>query len=123
MSRVLDMRVYRLHHGRSTEFVERFEGRIVPLLERHAIDIVHYGQSLVSNDCFCMMRAFDSVEQREKSLDAVRDDREWLAELEPIFHDIVVTANTVVLPAEPALIEALKAGLRKTRRVILEGGA
>jgi hypothetical protein len=66
---VLDIRTYRLLPGTRDEFDRIFREHARPLLERHGIDVVAAGPSLLGDDLYTLVRSFDSLEQRREQLE------------------------------------------------------
>lgn len=51
---ILDVRTYRLKPGVADAFTRRFADNIGPMLQRYGIKVVHFGQSLIDTDSFCL---------------------------------------------------------------------
>ena len=99
-NRIVELRVYKLKPGNAGAFADRFREQIGPMLERHGIDVVHYGPSLADPDSFCLIRAYASVEERQAKLDAFYGSNEWLEQHDAIVMAMIDSYNTCVIPAE-----------------------
>ena len=97
---VIELRVYKLRPGAAGAFADRFREQISPMLERHGIEVVHYGPSLADPDSFCLIRAYPSVEERQAVLDAFYGSKEWLEQHDEAVMAMIESYNTCVLPDE-----------------------
>lgn len=77
-STVVEVRAYTLKPGTTERFHERFVREALPLLEQHEIDVVAYGPSLHDPDSYYLVRAFPSLEARERSEEAFYSSEEWI---------------------------------------------
>jgi hypothetical protein len=75
---VLDIRVYKLKPGVADAFAARFSEQVGPMLERYHIKVVHFGQSMIDPDSFCLIRRFGSIEEREARLSEFYGSEEWV---------------------------------------------
>lgn len=105
---ILELRIYKIHHGRRGEFADRMRYALVPLFKRHGIDVVHYGPSLHDEDSFILMRAYPSVADRQTMLDAVYGGAEWLVSHEEDVLGMIESYDTAVLDTDDWLLEVLK---------------
>lgn len=106
--RVVEIRAYNLKPGTRDRFHQTFLNEALPLLQRWKVDVVGYGPSLHDADSYFLMRAFDSVAQRQKDEDAFYASAEWIqGPRERILADIV-SYTTVVIRADAATLAALR---------------
>ena len=101
--RVLDVRTYRIASGRRDELVRLFREEIRPMLDRHGIDVVAAGPSLVDDDGFTLIRSFDSLEQRREQLEGFYGSAEWLERFDAVVTELIEAYHVVVVPAPPGL--------------------
>lgn len=115
--RVLEVRSYNLKPGTRDRFHQLFLKEALPMLQRWKVDVVGYGASLHDADSYFLMRAFPSVEQRQKSEDAFYGSDEWIkGPRERILADID-SYTTIVI----AIDEAALNGLRKAGGIAMAG--
>ena len=69
-AQVVEIRSYNLKPGTRDRFHQLFQTEALPLLRRWKVEVVGYGPSLHDRDSYYLMRAFPSVEERERSEDA-----------------------------------------------------
>jgi hypothetical protein len=108
MNKVIEIRSYNLKPGVRARFQQRFVEESLPLLRRHAIDVVAYGASTHDADSWFLMRAYDSVEARQASEDAFYGSDEWIkGPRDAVLADIVSYA-TIVVPADAEMLRGLR---------------
>jgi len=123
-NQILELRVYKIHHGRRGEFAERMQSVLVPMFKRHGAEVVHHGLSLHDGDSYFLIRTFPSVAERQSRLDALYGSAEWLMNHEEAVLGMIDTYDTAVLEADEWLIEVLKERFETVRQDrALTGGA
>ena len=78
---IFEIRTYRLKPGTIDDFVAIMRDESAPLLAEAGIRVVDFGASLVSEDGHeeaYLIRAFDSVEQRDEQENAFYSSDVWL---------------------------------------------
>ena len=107
-ARVVEIRSYNLNPGTRDRFQDTFLKEALPMLKRWKVDVVAYGPSRHDNDSWFLMRAFDSVDARQKDEDAFYGSEEWRqGPRERILADIV-SYTTVVIPVDEATLQGLR---------------
>jgi hypothetical protein len=66
----LEIRSYNLKPGTRDRFHQTFLKEALPMLNRWKVDVVSYGPSPAHADSYYLMRAYPSLEARQKSEDA-----------------------------------------------------
>src|SRR5262249_22189516 len=74
---VLEIRSYNLKPGTRDAFHALFLREALPLLQRWRVNVIAYGPSLHDRDSYFLMRAFASVEERERTEDSFYSSDEW----------------------------------------------
>ncbi len=104
MSRVIEIRSYRLLPGRRAEFHALVESASLPLLRRWQVDVVAYGPSLDGPDDYHLIRAYDSVAALHREQDALYGCAEWRdGPREAVLALIEFHVSTVLKVPEPAI--------------------
>ena len=111
MPRVIEFRLFRLHPGRRDDFAVRFRNQLLPMHQRHGIEVISWGASLHDQDSFYLVRAHPSVEARQRALDAMFGSAEWLMSQEEDVLGMIESYNTCVVEVDESLIDAMKTGL------------
>ena len=108
---VVEIRSYNLKPGTRERFHQRFEKEALPMLRRSNVDVVAYGPSLHDSDSYFLMRAYPSLEERQRSEDAFYGSDEWKkGPREAVLADIE-NYTTVVITLDADAIR----GLRQSR--------
>jgi hypothetical protein len=96
---VLDIRTYRLVPGARDEFDRIFREHAGPLLQRHGIEVVAAGPSLVGDDLYTLIRSFDSLDRRREQLEGFYGSDEWIENYDAAVSALIETYHTVVVQA------------------------
>jgi ketosteroid isomerase-like protein len=119
-SRTVEIRSYNLKPGTRDRFHQLFLKEALPMLNRWKVDVVAYGPSLHDKDSYFLMRAFDGVEQRQKSEDAFYGSAEWIkGPRERVLADID-SYTTIVVHLDDLTVQGLR---QSGRQAVSEPGA
>jgi len=77
VSPMVEIRSYNLKPRTRDRFHQRFERDSLPMLRRWKVDVVAYGPSLHDQDSWYLMRAYPSLDERQRSEDAFYRSDEW----------------------------------------------
>ena len=102
---IIELRVYTLKPGSRSAFEQRFAEQVLPMLQRHGIKVVHAGPSLHDDDSFCLIRAFASLEARERQLAGFYGSDEWLTRHDEAVMAMIDHYSTCVMKADEAAID------------------
>ena len=81
---IVEVRTYRIKPGLREQFLRFFESRAVPAQQSKGIAVAGPLLDLENDDTFIWLRAFPSLEDRERMKSAFYDGDEWKNELEAI---------------------------------------
>jgi hypothetical protein len=76
-SRIIEIRSYNLKPGTRGEFQKLFIEEALPMLRRWNVEVVSYGPSLHDENTYFLIRAYASLEDRQKSQDDFYGSEEW----------------------------------------------
>lgn len=107
-NKFLELRIYKIHHGRRTEFGDYMRDVLVRLFKGQDMEIVHHGPSLHDEDSYFLIRAHPSVEERQQGLDAIYGSAEWLMNHEEHVLDMIDSMDTAVFEVDEWLVEVIK---------------
>jgi len=108
MSRFVEIRSYNLKPGSRDELHRLMTERALPMLERWRVDVVDYGSSLHDADSYFLIRAYDSLEDRQQSQDRFYGSDEWRqGPREPILA-LIESFTSVVLEMDDATVRGLR---------------
>jgi ketosteroid isomerase-like protein len=105
---VLEIRVYTLKPGVRDAFHARFIQEALPLLQRAGIDVVAFGPSLHDGDSYYLMRAFESLEVRDRTEARFYESREWVDGPRAAVLDAIDTYTTAVVSVDPSTLKGLR---------------
>ncbi|MGH9794896.1 MAG: NIPSNAP family protein [Candidatus Acidiferrales bacterium] len=108
MIRVVEIRSYNLKAGTRERFHQLFEREALPMLRRWKVDVVAYGPSLHDSDSYYLMRAFPSVEDRQRSEDAFYESDEWRKGPREAILACIESYATVVVQLDSAALQGLR---------------
>ena len=77
MSRIIEIRSYKLKPGTRDEFHRLVIQITLPMLERWKLDVVRCGPSLHDDNGYFLMRAFPDMAEREQQETAFYGSDEW----------------------------------------------
>ncbi|EMB3081238.1 NIPSNAP family protein [Providencia rettgeri] len=97
MKKIVEILQYTLHQGSGTAFHSIMKEISVPLHQCHGIDVVSFGNSLHDQDCYYLIRAFDSIDNMNTILDSFYASPDWrLGPRETIIDAIEKSIKTVI---------------------------
>lgn len=111
---VLEIRSYNLKSGVRQKFHELFLREALPLLRKFKVDVVAYGPSLHDADSYFLMRAFSSVDVRQRSEDAFYGSDEWRTGPRAAVLDAIDSYTTVVIRVDEVTLGGLR-GIMQTQ--------
>jgi ketosteroid isomerase-like protein len=106
--RILEIRGYNLKPGTRQAFHDLFVRDALPLLRRANVDVVAYGASVHDADSYFLMRAFTSVEDRQRSEDAFYGSAEWRSGPREAVLSRIVSYTTVVIAVDDDTLRGLR---------------
>jgi len=113
--RLVEFRTYRLLPGTRDEYDRLFREEALGLLRRFDIDVVAAGPSADDPDGYFLIRAFDSLADRQRREDRFYASPDWRqGPREAIIEKIEVYVDAV-LELDEATIDALRRDLARPR--------
>ena len=106
--RIVEIRSYNLKAGTRDRFHQRFVRDSLPMLGRWKVDVVAYGPSRHDGDSWFLMRAYASLEDRQKSEDAFYGSDEWKQGPREATLADIESYTTVVLELDEETIRGLR---------------
>jgi hypothetical protein len=108
MSPHLEIRSYNLKPGARADFHRLMTEQSLPLLQAWKVDVVAYGPSLHDSDSYFLMRAFTSLEERERSEDAFYGSPEWRQGPREAVLALIESYTTVVIEVDDETLRGLR---------------
>lgn len=106
MPAIIEMRTYKTHPGKRTEFLEIFTSKSIPAHRKIGMKIIGPFPSIEDPDTFFFMRGFPDVASREPMKKAFYEGELWKSELEQLLlpmlqkYDVVLVEDTQGLLGE-----------------------
>lgn len=100
MPAVVEIRTYALKPGAGPEFHRLVQEESIPMLERWGVEVVAFGPSLDDDDAYCLIRRYQSLDERERSQDAFYGSDEWRQGPREAIVSLIESSTSVVLPAD-----------------------
>lgn len=98
MDPVIEIRSYNLKPGSRQAFNQLFEKEALHMLDKWGIKVVLYGASQHDSDSYFLIRAFNSLDERQKTEDAFYGSNEWKQGPREAILALIENFTTVVLP-------------------------
>jgi hypothetical protein len=108
ISRIIEIRSYNLKSGTRDQFHKLFVEQALPMLKRWKVEVVSYGPSLHDEDSYFLLRAYSSLEERQKSQDAFYGSDEWKQGPRESILALIVNYTTIVAPDQHLKINLFK---------------
>jgi ketosteroid isomerase-like protein len=108
---VLEIRSYNLKPGMRDAFHALFLREALPLLQQWRVNVVAYGPSLHDRDSYFLMRAFASVEERERNEDAFYASDSWRNGPRAAVLAAIDTYTTIVIRVDEATLGGLRGSM------------
>ncbi len=108
MHRVVELRAYNLKPGSRTAFHQLMLERSLPMLKRWDVDVVACGPSSHDADSYYLIRAYESLEHRQKSQDAFYGSDEWITGPREEALALIESYATAVLEMSVEALEVLR---------------
>jgi hypothetical protein len=112
MNHVIEIRTYTLKPGTGAAFDRLFHEQALPLLRAAGTDVVAALRSLDDPDAYVLMRAYASVDERNRSQDRFYGSAIWREGPREAILACIVHYTSVMIGADAALLD----GLRKSGR-------
>ncbi|PHM36285.1 NIPSNAP family containing protein [Xenorhabdus mauleonii] len=78
-NKIIEILQYELKEGTGKQFHQIMVDISVPLHRSQGIDVISFGNSLHSEDCYCLIRAFEDMSDLSTVLDKFYKSDEWIS--------------------------------------------
>ena len=111
----VEIRSYNLKPGTRARFHQIVTEQALPMVRRAKIDVVANGASLHDDNSYFLIRAFQSLKERQKQEDSFYNSEEWKQGPRQAILDCIESYTTVVIQLDDAGLAALRksAGRKK----------
>ncbi len=108
MSRIIEIRSYRLKPGARAAFHQLVTEQALPMLARWQVDVVRFGLSLHDDNSYYLIRSFASLEERQQSEDAFYGSAEWRQGPRELILALIKTYVDTVIEVDDSTLEGLR---------------
>jgi len=108
MTRLLEVRTYRLKPGTLDDFHRAMHERAVPMLRSKGMDVVSYGKSDHEEESYYLVRAYASREALEAEQAAFYGSTEWREGPRSALVDRIETYLNTLLWLSPEGVDSLR---------------
>jgi hypothetical protein len=105
---IVEVRTYRVKPGQRERFLELFERETVPLQQSLGMRIVGPLVDLENPDVFIWLRAFPSLEERERMTEALYGGERWLGGLRETALSMLEGHSSALTETTPAFVDDLE---------------
>lgn len=111
MSRCVEFRSYNLRRGSGPSFHALVSELSLPLLRKWKIDVIAAGPSLHDEDSYFLIRAYDSLEQRQTSQDEFYGSADWRQGPREAILALIESDTSFVVELSESSVTALRQSL------------
>jgi hypothetical protein len=104
---IVEVRTYKTKPGLRDEFITFFETRSIPALQSKGMRVLGPLIDLENPDVFIWLRAFPSLEERDRMKSAFYEGEEWKNELEAIAMPMLEEYSAVLTTPSPGFVNAV----------------
>ncbi|MGH3084227.1 MAG: NIPSNAP family protein [Gaiellaceae bacterium] len=99
MTGIIEIRTYKLKPGSGAAFHRTVVEESLPMLQRWGVEVVAFGPSVDDEDSYVLIRAYPSLEERQRSQDTFYGSDEWRYGPREAIVSRIETDMSIVLPA------------------------
>jgi hypothetical protein len=108
MKKFVEIRSLSIKPGTRGEFHRRYLEKALPLLEKWKMDVVAFGPSIHDENSYYVIRAFESLEDRQTSEDAYYGSTDWRQGPREEMVALIENYVDVVIEMEEETVNALR---------------
>ena len=108
MREFVEIRSYNLKPGTRAEFYRVASAESIPMLKRWGVDVVAFGPSPHDGDTYYLIRAYQSLADRQASQDTFYGSAEWRDGPRAAMVAPIVSYTSIVIEMEPQVVDALR---------------
>ena len=104
---IVEVRTYKIKEGQRQRFLDFFESKSVPAQRRKGMSILGPLVDLENPDVFIWLRAFPSLEERDRMTSAFYEGEEWKTEMEAIAMPMLEEYKVALTRMTPRFVDDL----------------
>lgn len=108
MRKWVEIRSYNLRPGSGNEFHRLVLEESLPLLAQWDVDVVTYGPSAHDEDSYYLIRAFESLEERQSGEEAFYSSPGWREGPREKILSLIESYTTIVVEMDDVVVDGLR---------------
>ena len=113
MKKWVEIRSYNLIAGSRDAFHRLVLEASLPLLKRWGVDVITYGPSPHDDNSYYLIRAYDSLEDRQSSEDAFYGSPEWQQGPREAILAMIDSYTSIVIEMDPLVVDSLRTAVHQ----------
>ena len=111
MKKLVEIRSYNLKPGSRDEFHHLVSEESLPLLKRWGVDVVAFGPSPHDSSSYYLIRAYESLDDRQSSQDAFYGSSEWRQGPREAIVSLIESDTSIVIEMDSSVVASLRNGV------------
>jgi len=111
MQKLVEIRSYNLKPGSRDEFHRLVSEESLPLMQRWSVDVVAFGPSPHDSNSYYLIRAYESLDDRQSSQDAFYGSSEWRQGPREAIVSLIENDTSIVIEMDSSVVDALRQGV------------
>jgi len=111
MKKLVEIRSYNLKPGSRDEFHHLVSEESLPLLKRWGVDVVAFGPSPHDSSSYYLIRAYESLDDRQSSQDAFYGSSEWRQGPREAIVSLIESDTSIVIEMDSSVVASLRKGV------------
>ncbi|MGH9883551.1 MAG: NIPSNAP family protein [Pyrinomonadaceae bacterium] len=108
MKKMVEIRSYNLKPGSRNQFHRLVLRESLPLLNRWGVDVVAFGPSLHDSNSYYLIRAYESLDDRQSSQDAFYGSAEWRQGPREAIVSLIDSDTSIVIEMDSSVVDSLR---------------
>jgi NIPSNAP len=108
MKKLIEIRSYNVKPGGRDEFHRLVSQECLPLMKRWNVDVVAFGPSPHDSGSYFLIRAYESLADRQSSQDVLYGSAEWRQGPREAVLALIESDTTIVLTLEASVVDSLR---------------
>jgi len=111
MKKLVEIRSYNLKPGSRDEFHHLVSEESLPLLKSWGVDVVAFGPSPHDSSSYYLIRAYESLDDRQSSQDAFYGSSEWRQGPREAIVSLIESDTSIVIEMDSSVVASLRKGV------------
>lgn len=108
MKKLVEIRSYNLKAGSRAEFHRLVLEESFPLMKRWGVDVIDFGMSPHDSTSYYLIRAYESLAERQVNQDAFYGSSEWRQGPRESIISLIESDTSIIIEMDSAVVDALR---------------